>query len=300
MLKIVFSSLVAVVLAGCQALAPAPLAPQLRQVTVNGAELPYVEQGRGVPVVFVHGSMTDSRIWEAQRPAVSPRYRYIAYTQRYFGTQPWPDAGGNFSQRTHADDLVAFIKSLGVGPVHVVAWSYGGSVATLAASQHSEWFRSLSLHEPTIGSLITDSPEGRLAAGDFGKEVARIRAVANAGEPKRASEQFWEFVVRLADGGFSSEPMVLQQIVRDNERSVPLTLNAPPQPISCAMVNAIRAPVLVTVGANTRPLWTLAASALAKCAANAELARIPDSNHDAIVRNPAVFNRVLLGFLDRH
>ncbi len=87
-----------------------------------------------------------------------------------------------------------------------------------------------------------------------GKEVARPRAVANAGDALRATEQFWEFVPRLPDGGFEREPQAVRQIPLDTMRSVPLTLNAPPQPITCEMVRAIRAPVLVTAGANTRPL----------------------------------------------
>ena len=301
MLTLASLLLFGLLLSGCQTVPTAPDATlQFKQVRINGVELPYAEQGQGVPVVFVHGSMTDYRIWEAQRPAVAPHYRFIAYTQRYFGRQPWPDDGKNFSQATHAADLIAFIKGLDVGPVHVVAWSYGGSVATLAASQHPELFRSLSLHEPTIGSLIVGTPEGKLAASDFGKEVGRIRGVANAGDSWRATQQFWEFVLRLADGGFLGEPPALQQIMRDNERSVPLTLNAPPQPITCEMVKAIRAPVLVTVGANTRALWVLAGAALQKCVPDGELIEIPNSNHDAIMRNPDAFNRALLGFLERH
>ena len=141
MRRIFLSWVVGLALSGCQALdTGSASAPQLRQARVNGVDLPYVEQGQGVPVVFVHGSMTDYRIWEAQRPAVASRHRYIAYTQRYFGSQPWPDDGKQFSQATHAADLIAFIETLNAGPVHVVAWSYGGSVATLAASRRPELF----------------------------------------------------------------------------------------------------------------------------------------------------------------
>ena len=126
-------------------------------------------------------------------------YRYIAYTQRYFGSQPWFDNGSRFSPPTHAADLVAFTRRLSVGPVHVVTWSYGSSVATLAAIQHPELFRSLSMREPTIDSLIADTPEGQVAIKDFGTEVTRIRVAANGGDALRATRQFWEFVLRLPE-----------------------------------------------------------------------------------------------------
>ena len=290
-------------LAGCQTAAPAGSAsapPAERQVRVNGTDIRYVEQGRGVPVVFVHGSMSDHRVWDVYRPQVAARYRYIVVNQRYFGAQPWADSGARFSQPTHAADLADFIQSLGAGQVHVVAWSYGGSVATLAASQHPELFRSLTLHEPTIGSLIAGTPEGKAAIADFGGAVGRIRAVANGGDTPAAMRQFWEIVLKLPPGGFDAEPAAVQRMVLDNQRTVPLTLNAPPQPISCEMVGAIRAPALVTVGADTRPLWTLSAAAWQRCAARAELATIANSNHDAVVRAPQAFAALLMPFLARH
>ena len=300
MKKLFALCVLSLMLAGCQTTSPTSSRLQVEHAHVNGVDLPYVEDGQGVPVVFVHGSMTDYRIWEAERPAVAAHYRFIAYNQRYFGGASWPDDGRNFTQMTHADDLIAFIKNLNAGPVHVVAWSYGGSVATLAASQHPEMFRSLSIHEPTIGSLIVDMPEGKAAAADFGKNVAQLRSVANNGDTLAATRQFWEFVARLPAGGLDREPPALRQIVFDNARTVPLSLNAKPQVISCDMVRAINAPVLVTVGANTRALWTLAAQRMATCAQHGELVTIPDSNHDAIVRQPAAFTQALLDFMARH
>ena len=297
MLRQLFFALVALVsLSACQTV-PAPMPAAVKHVEVNGVNITYTEQGIGVPVVFVHGSMTDRRVWEAQRGDIASRYRYIAYDQRYFGAEPWRDDGKNFNQMTHAADLAAFIRSLKAGPVHVVAWSYGGSVATLAASQHPELFRSLSLHEPTIGSLIGGTPEGKSAISAFSSAVAPIRAVANAGDTLLATERFWEFVLILPEGGFKLEPQALQAIVLDNMRSVPLTLNAPPQAITCDMVKAINAPVLITIGANTRPLWTLAGQSLQRCVPNGKLVVLPGSNHDATVRNPAAFNRTLVDFL---
>jgi pimeloyl-ACP methyl ester carboxylesterase len=62
----------------------------MKRVRVNGVSLGYVDEGRGVPVVFVHGS--------------------------YSG--PWPDDGEHYSQQTQFDDLAAFIRGLDAGPAH--------------------------------------------------------------------------------------------------------------------------------------------------------------------------------------
>ena len=56
-----------------------------------------------------------------RRPAVAPHYRFIAYTHRYFGSQALLGDGKNFSQAKDAADVIAFIKGINVGPVHVVA-----------------------------------------------------------------------------------------------------------------------------------------------------------------------------------
>src|SRR6266571_3441572 len=110
-----------------------PQAQAAKEVEINGVRLQYVEQGSGEPMVFVHGAPSDLRTWEPVREVVAKNYRFIAYTQRYFGTEPWPDDGKNFSIATHADDLAKFITSLNAGPVRLVGWSHGGLVSVNAA-----------------------------------------------------------------------------------------------------------------------------------------------------------------------
>ena len=55
----------------------------LRNVSVNGTQLAYHEQGSGDPVLFVHGSSSDLRTWERQIPAIGAQFRAIAYSRRY-------------------------------------------------------------------------------------------------------------------------------------------------------------------------------------------------------------------------
>lgn len=40
--------------------------PNVNQVHLNDGDLADVEQGRGDPVIFVHGSLGDSRHWGGQ------------------------------------------------------------------------------------------------------------------------------------------------------------------------------------------------------------------------------------------
>ena len=73
-----------------------------------------------MPVLFVHGAISDRRVWNSYQPLISEDRRFVAYTQRYFGTDDWPDSSGNFQRSTHVQDLIAFVEGLNAGAVHLV------------------------------------------------------------------------------------------------------------------------------------------------------------------------------------
>jgi pimeloyl-ACP methyl ester carboxylesterase len=250
---------------------------------------------------MVHGSISDLRIWEAQRLAIAQRYRYVALTQRYFGTDKWSGDGKNFTQATHAADLAAFIKSLNSEPVHLVGWSYGGLTALLVAQIHPELVRTLTMHEPGIRSLVLDTPEGRQASADFSKAMVPAASAAKAGDAVQAAKLFHEAIFSLSPGGFETEPPAIRRMVLDNARTMILALSAPPPPaLSCDSLKAVRAPTLVTRGENAQPHYRMIAEKAAGCLRNATLVIIPAANHDAPMRNAAVFNGTLLSFLQKH
>jgi len=41
--------------------------PSVKEIEVNGVRVQYVEQGSGELVVFVHGGLSDLRVWEPVR-----------------------------------------------------------------------------------------------------------------------------------------------------------------------------------------------------------------------------------------
>lgn len=273
-----------------------------KEVEVNGAHLQYIEQGSGEPIVFVHGAPHDLRAWEPVREAIAKRYRFIAYTQRYFGTKPWPDEGKNYSIATHADDLVKFITSLNSGPVHLVGWSHGGVVAMSAAISDPSLVSSLVLYEAGMVSVLpADSPEGKTAREDRARIFGPVGAAASeTGDFINAAKLLQEVVFGLQPGEFSSLPEDLKTVLLDNARVVPLIFAAPPPPaITCETLKDFTRPTLVMWGENTRECWSLPSKAIAKCVPGAQQVILKNVGHDGPVRDPAAFMAAIFEFLSR-
>ena len=272
--------------------------PEVHHARVNGVDLPYLDQGGGVPVVFVHGAPGDHRSWEGQREAVTESYRFIALTQRYFGTGPWPDDGAGFSMATHADDLAAFIRQLGAARAHVVGWSYGGAIAIVLAVHHPEWVKSLFVYEPGLATFVTDPTEAQIAAEDRKDMRALAAMAAKAGDTDAA--------VRLLFDGLTGQPGILDRQapafrahLLDNGRILPLSVVAPPPPppITCAQLGQIRVPVAIAIGELARPFYRIAADTAHRCIPGSQLIVIQGGTHLALAEHASRFNEALLGFL---
>src|SRR5437879_8615559 len=99
---------------------------EIRKVTVgNGVELHYAERGSGIPVVFVHGSLSEGGFWNEQVAYFAAHgYRAIAYSRRYNPPNTTKPQQG-YSADVAADDLAGLLGALHLGLVSVVGHSYG-------------------------------------------------------------------------------------------------------------------------------------------------------------------------------
>jgi pimeloyl-ACP methyl ester carboxylesterase len=292
------------------ALAPSPLgragptamsAPLTKGVEVNGVRLPYVEQGSGEPIVFVHGAFSDLRVWEPIREEIAKRYRFISYTQRYHGVSAWKDAGKEYSVATHVDDLAKFITSLDAGPVHLVGRSGGGQRAMTVALKNPAMVRTLTLHEPALLSVLTtDSAEGKAAREDQAKVISAAIAANKACDPIRTMRLFIEAVWQLEQGGFDQLPEATQTMLLDNARTAPLMFGAlPPPAITCDALRTFIRPTLVTHGEKTHAYYKLINEGVSRCVPSARRVALPNLYHDAPSRNPAAFTGAVFEFLSQ-
>jgi pimeloyl-ACP methyl ester carboxylesterase len=269
--------------------------PQLR---VNGVDLTYIDQGAGTPVVFVHGAWMDLRYWEPQRQAVATQYRFVAYSLRYHGTAPWPDAGQHYSYATHVADLVALILQWHAGPVHLVGLSSGGRLVTLVALQYPDLVRSLTVLEPPLDELLADRPEAQSVRDAWRQAFEPIRTAAQAGEARQATKLFFELANYQGAGTFETQPEAFRQMILDNARTVPLQLAAPrPPALSCATLGGVKAPTLVAGGAQSPRYLVLINEVVVQCIPGSRLVVIPQATHLMSHQNPTAFNEVLLHFL---
>jgi pimeloyl-ACP methyl ester carboxylesterase len=283
---------------GSAASQTASSAPPVKHATVNGIDVVFLEQGQGTAVVFVHSSFGDHRTWEGQREAVASRYRYVALSQRYFGTAPWPDSGEKYSVATHVDDLAAFIRELKAGPIHLVGWSYGGTIALTLAVRHPELLKSLFLYEPVgLLSIVTDPAEAKAAAEDTRAILGPAAGANKAGDTAGVVRLFFDGV-NGQSGIFETLSPGVQSIFLDNARTAPLFFGAPPAVgPSCIELGQITVPVAVAKGEQTRVFYRILVDAVSRCIPGSSVVIVSHGRHSAPALTPAAFNDALIEFL---
>lgn len=272
--------------------------PEEKQMVVNGTTLSYVEEGTGSPVVFVHGAISDMRVWDMYRPKIADERRFIAYTQRYYGTSEWPDKAEHFSRETHIKDLIAFVEALDAGAVHLVTWSYSGGIGTYAVLRRPDLFRSIVHFEPAARALLTGLPGGTVARTEMFKKFAPAMAALKADDVENAALRFLEAVFKLPEGTAVNEPEPWPTYWRENGRTIPPFIAMHPgAPISCEELSALQVPTLIVQGQNTYARYSMMAENLARCQGNTLLVTMPGVNHDGPYRKPEEFAALIENFL---
>src|ERR1051326_6627599 len=120
----------------------------MQTLSVNGTDIAWLDVGRGPPLVCVHGSLCDFRVWSPVLGPLSERHRVIAVSLRHFFPEHWDGQGDSYSIAQHVLDVIAFIEQLDAGPVDLMGHSRGGHVSFRVAQRRPDLLRKLILAEP--------------------------------------------------------------------------------------------------------------------------------------------------------
>jgi pimeloyl-ACP methyl ester carboxylesterase len=111
-------------------------------VPVNGLEMYYETHGEGQPLVLLHGAFSAiGTSFGALLPGLAEGRRVVAFELQGHGHTA--DIDRPLSQGSMAEDVVAAIEHLELGPVDLLGYSMGGFVALLVAIRNPEVVRKL-------------------------------------------------------------------------------------------------------------------------------------------------------------
>ena len=268
----------------------------IRKVTANGTELSYVQEGSGTPVIFVHGALTDQTFWDLQREAVASRYSFVAYSLRYHHPNAWSDSGSHYNYATHVADLEALIRSISSGPVHLVGHGMGANIALQLALIRPELLKSVTLVDPNPQDLATESTQGRSGLAEYRKSLGSVSQALRSGKEERARHLFNAAITPE----FSTPPVTLAMMNRNNQRTLPLLIAMPPPQgkIDCRALTLLKVPTMVLTGAFSYDLARASGNRMAECIPGSEHVMVP-GDHLMNLREPRAFNQALMIFMDR-
>lgn len=269
--------------------------PEGRYVSLaNGHRLHVLDQGQGPAVVFLHGSGNGAcgySNFKGNYPAlVEAGYRCPLPDLIGFGYSDKP-TDAQYTLDFFVECVVQALDAMGVQRATLVGNSLGGAVALGLALAHPVRVERLVLMAP--GGL-NDLPEYLAMPG-----MQAMFALYGSGEPITEARMKQFFI-----DAFVVEPAaVTDDLVR--ERAALMQLQNPQVmktlqvPNLTARLGEITCPALTLWGMNERMMPDSGILKLAKGLQHGRMILVPRCGHWVMIEHPALFNRMVLDFLQR-
>ena len=116
-------------------------------ISVDGLEVHYKDEGRGFPIVLLHGTSASLHTWDAWTKELIKNYRVIRMDLPAFGITG-PNATNQYDLETYNRFLEQFLNQLKVDNFVLAGNSLGGSIGWYYASDHQEQVKQLILLDP--------------------------------------------------------------------------------------------------------------------------------------------------------
>lgn len=265
-----------------------------RNVVVEHRRLHLLEWGRpdARPLVLLHGGNQSAHSWDLVSLHLSDHFRVLAIDQRGHGDSEWA-RDGDYTSRSMARDVRAFVAELGLEPPIVIAHSMGGRNALRLALDHPESVRALVIVDigPEISLEGARTIHGFVSKNREFDDIDEFVRNVQRYDPFRSKEHIARTVrynlLRRVDGKYVSKC--------DQGHRISAAVAEPP--ISLADVRAIEQPVLVVRGEHSNILTADAAARFAAALPKGRLVTVPACGHNVHSQNTRGFIAAVRGFL---
>lgn len=243
-------------------------------VHANGLDVSYTVEGAGPPVVMLHGATsTSAEDWSAQRPLFRKAFHLYLVDARGHGGTKW-DVRDGFNRDMLVEDLLGFADAIGLTTFHVVGFSMGAMTALTFATRYPERLRTAII----CGIDVVREPRASVAR--------RLM------DPERILREEPEWAAQLERRhGSVQGPDAWQRLLPAIAEDVATAALLTPEEL-----RRIRLPVLLVYG--DRDVFVPADHAVAihRQLPDSRLLIAPDSPHQVMVSQPALFNHAAANF----
>ncbi|RKT52691.1 alpha/beta fold hydrolase [Saccharothrix australiensis] len=264
----------------------------------------------GATAVYVHGLGGSATNWTDLAAQLSGHVDGHALDLPGFGrSEPIP--GYTFSMTTHAEVVVGYIESLGVGPVHLFGNSMGGAIALIVASSRPDLVRTLTLVSPAMPDLrpsLSRVSDPRLPLAFLPVVGDRVRRRLALVTPRERAQQMLRLC--FADPSLVPDCRIDQSVEEYTERSAQpwaglalgrstveliRTWLVPRSRSMWLLPPKVTAPTLVVWGTQDRLVSVRKAPRVARLLPRGRLLVLPRTGHVAQMERPVSVARAVLG-----
>ncbi len=218
-----------------------------RFLAMQGMNVHYADEGKGFPLVLVHGTAASLHTWDAWAEALTPHFRVIRMDLPAFGLTG-PNESHDYSTRMYVDFMREFLDKTGVARCHMAGNSLGGAVAWNFAAYYPARVDRLVLidaggfprtDDPPLPFRIARTPVINLVARWLTPRfVIRKSLLEVYGDDSKVTD---DLVDRYYD-----------MALREGNRAAFIARSARPDAPDTSLLKTIRAPVLIMWGAEDR------------------------------------------------
>jgi len=248
---------------------PRPVQGEVKGIApIDGIKLFYATIGQGPPVVLLHGGLANSDYWGNQVPALAAHHQVILVDSRGHGRSSRNAAP--FGYDLMADDVVGLLDHLQLKRADIVGWSDGAIIGIDLALRHRE----------RIGRVFAFAANTNL--GGLKADVEK-------------NPNFAAFIRRAGD-----EYRCLSPTPREYDAfQAQISHMWESQPSwTDAQLRGIATPVLIADGDHDEAIKLDHDIYMYRHIPGSNLVILPNTSHFAFLQNPALFNAILLHFLD--
>jgi pimeloyl-ACP methyl ester carboxylesterase len=267
----------------------------MQTLRVNGYDMAYLEVGEGPPLVCVHGSLCDFRIWSATLGPLTRRHRVIAVSLRHFFPDRWDGVGDTYSIAQHVDDVIALIEQIEPRPLDLMGHSRGGHVCFRVAQRRPDLLRKLILAEPGGELDETLDPDFEPGPSPLAARIAASAEVIARGDIDGGLQIFIDALE--GPGAWKRLPAAVKEPLRDNATTLIGQTRDKRPPFSKTDAEAIRTPTLFIGGANTKGALPKVLHTLAAHVKGSRTEIIPGTTHPMFEQAPQRYCEIVLDFL---